>query len=201
MTEYGHKYHTLPADLNVKQIMDTWTVQPGYPVVTVIRNGSDVTITQQRYMLPQVDETDLSRWYVPITFETEAKRTEDGIPSFWLSNMDNITMTNVVDPNHWMYVNIKRAGYYRVNYDHKSWLTLSRNFNKLPPVIKGQLLDDALHLARAEILTYDIPLTFLMQLSNLEFDNVLPWAAATPGLNYLTHMLNREPAYEQYRVS
>lgn len=197
MTKHGHKFETLPNEMNVKEIMDSWTLQPGYPVVTVERNGTSVRISQQRYMLPKTNESDNSRWVIPISYETQANRSQIGVPSYWLSNSKNITLTNVVNPEHWFYVNIKRSGYYRVNYDHNSWLNLTRKYTDLPPVILAQLIDDALNLARAEILSYDIPLTFLLK---LRASDILPWASATSAIEYLNDMLNREPAYEHFRV-
>ena len=39
--------NNLPADLSVKTIMDTWTLQMGYPVITVdIKNDGTAMITQ-----------------------------------------------------------------------------------------------------------------------------------------------------------
>lgn len=48
------------------------------------------------------------------------------------------------------------------------------------------------------MITYDIPLTFLV---SLRTNDILPWAAAAPAIEYLTYMMNREPAYEYFRVS
>ncbi len=198
MTEFGHKHKTLPKDFDIKKIMDTWTLQSGYPVVTVVRNGTDVIISQQKYMLPSVDYEDTTRWFIPITYETKALRNQDTLPSYWLSNSKNITIANAVDTTHWMYLNIKRTGYYRVNYDYDSWVILSRSFGEFPSVVRAQLLDDALNLARAEILSYDIPLTFLLGLGHTD---VLPFAATEKSIQYLTYMINREPSYEHFRVS
>lgn len=198
MTEYGHKYGTLDKEKDIKKIMDTWTVQSGYPVVTVSRTGSDVTISQHKYALPEINVEDKTRWFIPITFETKAQRTQNSIPTLWLSNSENITILNMVEPTDWMYVNINRSGYYRVNYDYNSWIILVRNFNQFPEVTRAQLIDDSLHLARAEVLSYDIPLTFLLKLNEKE---ILAWAAVSSGIGYLTDMLNREPAYEYFRVS
>lgn len=178
--------------------MDTWTLQAGYPVVTVTRNGTDVVISQQRYMLPEIDHSDDRRWFIPITFETKALRSPD-TPTYMLSNSDNITISDIVDPAHWLYVNIKRTGYYRVNYDYQSWVILSRSYDELPVVTKAQLIDDSLQLARAEILSYDIPLTFLLKLRG-KHDDILSWSAADDGISYLKRMLIREPAYEQFRA-
>ena len=38
-------------DINVKEVMDTWTLQMGYPVIKVTRNGGKVTATQERFLL------------------------------------------------------------------------------------------------------------------------------------------------------
>ena len=38
MTNAAHEAGTLPKDLTIKDIMDTWTLQMGYPVITVTRS-------------------------------------------------------------------------------------------------------------------------------------------------------------------
>lgn len=138
-------------------------------------------------------------WNIPITYATEANPDHNNtVPLYWLRKSINLTIPNAVGPEQWIYFNIRRSSYYRVNYDYDSWAMLSRNYGKFPYVIIAQLIDDSLNLARAEVISYDIPLTFLM---NLRYQDVLPWAAATSGIEYLTNMLIREPAYEHFRVS
>ena len=46
MTEAAHEDGVLYEDLTVKQIMDTWTLQMGYPVLTVQRFDSSLQVTQ-----------------------------------------------------------------------------------------------------------------------------------------------------------
>lgn len=44
LTEEAHKNNILPKSLTVKTIMDTWTLQTGYPVITVNRNYNKKTV-------------------------------------------------------------------------------------------------------------------------------------------------------------
>ncbi|XP_052836414.1 aminopeptidase N isoform X4 [Drosophila gunungcola] len=205
LTQHGHAEGTLPKDLNVKEIMDSWITQPGYPVVTVERRGMDLALRQERFLLPSKNPADLSSWFIPITFETEGLHKGDNIPSHWMRSQDeeDLIVANVFASSNnsedVVYLNLNRQGYYRVNYDMTSWLALKKKFGSLPTITRAQLLDDALHLSQAEYLSYDIPLTFLMELFNAVSDELL-WSAAKPGLNYLINNLKREPAYETFRA-
>lgn len=198
MTEFGHEYNTLPKNLTVKTIMDSWTLNAGYPILTVQLDGTSLKLTQQHYALPIVNKSDTQTWHIPSTYVVQSDTTQTNIVHTWLPNSSEIVLPNAVQPKQWFYFNLERAGYYRVNYDYKSWLSLIRNYDYLPNTTVAQLADDALNLARAEVITYDIPLTFIMKLRG---GDILPWSAAISGIEYLTNMLNREPAYEQFRVS
>jgi len=48
LTLAAHEDGILPQDVTVKMIMDTWTLQMGYPVVKVTRSpdGTSATLTQ-----------------------------------------------------------------------------------------------------------------------------------------------------------
>lgn len=199
MTDAGHKHQTLPEDLTVKDIMDSWTLQAGYPILNVTRTGTSITISQKRYLLPELNQNDTQFWNIPITYTTQSNPDHtNAVPSHWLRKSENLTLSDAVGAEQWFYFNAHRSGYYRVSYDYGSWVALIRNFDQIPDVIIAQLIDDALNLARAEVISYDIPLTFLMK---LRFKDILPWAAATSGIQYITNMLIREPAYEHFRVS
>lgn len=202
MTQEAHSHQVLAEDLHIKTIMDTWTLQAGFPVVTVTRSNtsSDIVLTQHRYMLSTSNVSDSSLWYIPINFESQGHRTQDKMPTHWMNKTKSLTIRDAVNPKHWMYVNIQRIGYYRVNYDKNSWLMLCKNFYDLPEITQGQLLDDSLQLARAQQLSYDIPLWLLQLLSSSEKYNVVQWSAAAQGIGFLTNMLSREPANEQFQV-
>lgn len=62
MTEQSLESKPLPQNATVKEIMDTWTLQIGFPVVTARRQANDeLVIDQERYLLnresPEKDQT------------------------------------------------------------------------------------------------------------------------------------------------
>ena len=67
-TLFYYRDGTLPADLSVKTVMDTWTLQTGFPTLTVNRNYADNTakLSQVNFksIIPILDfnsKTDLLR--------------------------------------------------------------------------------------------------------------------------------------------
>lgn len=196
MTDFGHKYESLPNHLTVKEIMDSWTLQPGYPVVMATRKNNSVVITQQRFVFPTPKANDTSKWYIPITYATDDGRVEQR----WLTpEMNELVLENVLEGSEWMYLNVHRKGYYRVHYDYHLTLMLSKHYINFPEVTRAQIIDDALHLARAQLVSYDVPLTFLLRMAEKSKD-VLSWMAASKGLEYLDQMLVRESAYDAFKT-
>ena len=53
--------------MSVKEIMDTWTLQAGYPVVTVNTDGHGKAVVTQQRFFPVEGKTDGSRWWIPLT--------------------------------------------------------------------------------------------------------------------------------------
>lgn len=185
----------------LKEIMDSWTSQTaGYPVVTVSRNGNDVILSQQRYFLPQTDANDSTRWFIPISYASARNPIGSEIPQFWMSNTEKqITLEDIANENEFIYINVNRTGYYRVNYDQTGWFTIIKNLSIFSDVTRAQLIDDSFNLARADLTGYDIPITFGIILRQIP-NEYLSWWAFANGLEYITNMIRREPAFENYRT-
>lgn len=172
----------------------------GYPVVTLRRNGSDVIITQESFRLPEKDLNDNKKWFVPISYSTGERQPDTEIPEYWLTPKDDsIVIENVVSTTDYIYLNVNRTGYYRVNYDTESWKYLIRNLVTIPSSTRAQLVDDSFYLARANIIPYDFPLTIGLILRKVP-DDFESWTAFEDGIRYLTNMVKREPAYEAFRT-
>ncbi len=78
LTKVAHADGTLDKQITVKDIMDTWTLRKGYPVVQVNRAGNDFIVTQKWFLLNplnkiqnnDVNEYNKYKWFVPFTYTT-----------------------------------------------------------------------------------------------------------------------------------
>jgi aminopeptidase N len=79
---------TLSADLTVGDIMNTWTLQKGYPVVHVKRlSANQLNVSQKYFLLNPLNslqnnknntaEYDSYKWYVPFTYTTKVSPNFD----------------------------------------------------------------------------------------------------------------------------
>jgi aminopeptidase N len=78
LTEVAHENQALPKKFTVKEIMDTWTLQVGYPIIRVERNydTNSAELTQSRYLSNRDrtrDETDFC-WWIPLTYTNSEEK-------------------------------------------------------------------------------------------------------------------------------
>ncbi|XP_026540484.1 aminopeptidase N isoform X1 [Notechis scutatus] len=183
---------------NVKTIMDRWTLQMGFPVLTV--NTTSGIITQQHFLLDP--ESPVERpspfnytWIVPISWLSTGKEAE----VYWLteSSAQNANFSISADPAQWLLLNINVVGYFRVNYDLANWEKLMSQLNadlqKIPVLNRAQIIDDAFNLARAKHVGSDLALSTTRYLSRER--EYLPWDTALDNLDYFRLMFDRSEVY------
>ncbi|TTZ20721.1 Thyrotropin-releasing hormone-degrading ectoenzyme [Bagarius yarrelli] len=161
-------------DINIKQVMDVWTLQMGYPVVTISKNerlANLVTINQEHFI-----------------YDMEAKSRSPDIFN---------NSVGYIDERTWLLGNINQTGYFRVNYDLYNWRLIIQQLMINPALIpvgnRAGLIDDVFNLARAGYLPQNIPLQIICYLS--EEDEFLPWHAASRALYQLDKLLDRTKDY------
>ncbi len=173
-------------------------MQPGFPVVNVTLKGKDIILTQERYMLPYKLKNDTSKWFVPVSIWTSKKIPNTEIPEYWLK--DEITTIRNIDTDvDFIFININRTAYYRVNYDSRLWKNLIENFEKIPQISRAQLVDDAFALARSQHIDYSIPMKLSTIIKNYLTDD-LTWWAFDNGIEFLTRVIRGEIIFENYRT-
>ncbi|XP_046806348.1 membrane alanyl aminopeptidase-like [Lucilia cuprina] len=206
-----HSYtNTIPSDLftiwkkywpaEFAQYADAYfasfTTQVGYPVVTFNRtSATEVEISQKRFLLKDFDTADPKLTYtVPITYTTSAEKNfENASPKFFLTQTPKTVTVN--KDATWVMGNIQESGYYRVNYDTKSWHQIhhklySNNWDGIHELNRAQVVDDLLNLARSGEMEYSLAFDVL---SYLETEtNYLPWTSAFNSFNYLNIRLGTD---------
>ncbi|XP_075431253.1 aminopeptidase N isoform X2 [Ascaphus truei] len=182
--------------LSIKQIMDTWVLQMGFPMVTI--NTLTGVITQKHFLLdPDSKVTRPSEfnytWIVPLTYTKNGAEQQ----SYWLKGVSETNNTFKTSGGEWLLANINVTGYYRVNYDDGNWGKiidqLETDHSAIPVINRAQIIDDAFNLARAKhILTTRALDTTLFLAKDVEY---MPWQAALGSLNYFTQMFDRTEVY------
>lgn len=117
LTEEAHRRGVLESDVDVKTVLDTWTVQTGYPLVTVTRNKNNrgLFIKQERFGLKSRDK---SCWWIPLSYTTaKISNFNDTTPKAWLKcSLDEKSYTSIKlakdlpDSSQWVIFNIQLAG-------------------------------------------------------------------------------------------
>ncbi|XP_074526657.1 endoplasmic reticulum aminopeptidase 1-like [Halichoeres trimaculatus] len=104
-------------ELDVRTIMDTWTLQEGFPLVTVEVRGREVRLSQERYL--KTDDPSLTEgflWQIPLTYMTSASST---VHRHLLKTKTGVLyLPEEVD---WVKFNVDMSGYYMVHYAGEGW--------------------------------------------------------------------------------
>uniref|UniRef100_A0A8C6ZBC6 Aminopeptidase n=1 Tax=Nothoprocta perdicaria TaxID=30464 RepID=A0A8C6ZBC6_NOTPE len=122
----------LPA--SVKKIMDSWTCQNGFPVLTL--NLSTGTISQEQFLNKRNDNNTATynkTWIVPISW----MRNGSSQPLLWLDESSKMFPEVQVSESEydWILLNVNLSGYYRVNYDELNLKRLARVLENDPKYV------------------------------------------------------------------
>ncbi|XP_053945161.1 aminopeptidase N [Anastrepha ludens] len=200
----------LDQNTTVKEIMDTWTLQTGFPVLTVTRspNTHIIHMEQQRFVfsnqsdLNYADDDKNPLWWIPITYTTSKELDfENTRPITWVprTKIYKIEDRNVSTAD-WFIFNIQETGYYRVNYDIDNWKAITahlmdpKKYQEIGPTNRAQLIDDVMNLARSAYLSYETALNMTLYLKH-ELDHV-PWKAAAGAFNFIDSMFVNQGDYD-----
>ncbi|KAG5846135.1 hypothetical protein ANANG_G00146560 [Anguilla anguilla] len=198
------------SDINIKEVMSGWTLQMGYPVVTISKNDSldgAVTIAQEHFVYnvdTKIREPQLSnlsfQWQIPLTLSVGNLTHISPESVIWVTNRTETHKLHPMGEETWLLGNINQTGYFRVNYDLQNWKLLIQQLMRNPDVIsvgnRAGLIDDVFNLARAGYLPQNIPLEMICYLpQEKEF---LPWHAASRSLYQLDKLLDRTEEYSVF---
>uniref|UniRef100_A0A673BY41 Aminopeptidase n=1 Tax=Sphaeramia orbicularis TaxID=375764 RepID=A0A673BY41_9TELE len=152
-------------ELDVRAIMDTWTLQEGFPLVTVEVRGREVRLSQERYL--KTDDPSLTEgflWQIPLTYITSASNT---VHRFLLkTRTDVLYLPEEVD---WVKFNVDMCGYYMVHYAGDGWNSiiklLHHNHTALSSNDRASLIHNIFQLVSVGKVRLDTALELSLYLS------------------------------------
>ncbi|MDE1828956.1 MAG: M1 family metallopeptidase [Thaumarchaeota archaeon] len=94
----------------VRQMMNTWVRQIGYPIIEATLYDSKIKLSQKRFLLEASAKPQRGSWMIPISV-----RVEDKVITKMMKNS-----TTIPYHGNWFKVNDGQKGFYRVRYDEDS---------------------------------------------------------------------------------
>jgi len=197
-----HKYsNTTTADLwaalsgasgkPVNEVATGWTEQPGFPIVKARRDeGGKVGLFQERFVVNYKNPRPLE-WKIPLTYGLLGQA-----PSSKLMAGKSDVLEDIVADQAFK-LNIDDAGFYRVQYDPKSWDQLVGVLDQLSLADRVNLLSDTWALVQAN----RAPLaTFIRLVSELPSTIELPqWDQVMTAFDYIDRLLVGRPEREKFQ--
>uniref|UniRef100_A0A8C2RTT1 Aminopeptidase n=1 Tax=Capra hircus TaxID=9925 RepID=A0A8C2RTT1_CAPHI len=103
--------------LDVKTMMNTWTLQKGFPLITITVRGRNVHMKQDEL---SVFLSLRLLWHVPLTFITSKS---DAVQRFLLKTRTDVLI--LPEEVEWIKFNVGMNGYYIVHYEDDGWDSLT----------------------------------------------------------------------------
>ncbi|XP_073980169.1 aminopeptidase N-like isoform X2 [Rhodnius prolixus] len=212
LTDRAHKEGTLSKDMTVKEVMSSWTLQTGYPVVTVERNYKlgTVQVSQKRYLEIPPEGKDASTmeskscWWVPLTYTTHSEHDFNNTTTKeWLKCGQPLQLKDVAKADEWLILNINFAGVYRVQYDDRNWRMIiktinSDNYKMISPSNRASLLIDVFAFAWRGDVDYSLAFEVLSYLTRET--EYIPISTGLERLLAIDQMLKRTPSYGHFEA-
>ena len=197
-----HQYsNTLTADLwtaisecagfNVAQIMDSWCLKVGFPVVKVeSRDGNVLKLSQSRFFSGGEESKEDHLWSIPLHGCNEKGEVT--------SALFNSQKCDFTCGGEYVKLNAGQTSFVRVNYDEKGWKALQAPISSLalPAVDRLGVIMDAFALAKAGMMSTAVTLDLCKAYKN---ENCYPvWSALASGLSEVTEICSGAPFFSKY---
>ena len=128
----------------ISEIAAGWTERPGFPIVKVRRDeGGKVSLRQERFTINQRNALPFE-WKIPLTYSVLGQAPQSRLLSEKTDYVENIPDGQALK------LNVNGAGYYRVQYDPRSWDLLVASLGELNVEDRVNLAGDAWALVQAD---------------------------------------------------
>ena len=140
-------------------MMDSWTQQKNYPLITAVLSEGRLTLRQSPFVMLE-NRTAVAAmaagseshtpplWYVPLRCRVHRR---SGLLAVRLNNTVSVTVPAPRQAS-WYYCNVNKTGVYRVTYPRENWEALEdlllAGSSHLSVEDRGAIIDDAFSLNR-----------------------------------------------------
>eukprot|EP01114_Cavostelium_apophysatum_P005775 TRINITY_DN1694_c0_g2_i1.p1 TRINITY_DN1694_c0_g2~~TRINITY_DN1694_c0_g2_i1.p1 ORF type:complete len:972 (+),score=281.68 TRINITY_DN1694_c0_g2_i1:412-3327(+) len=177
-------------DRILPELMNTWTLQTGYPLVEVTTNATYATLTQRRFILGDNSPSN-ETWYVPVIASTSTSGRNEDVS---IQKGSSSSFQYQASTDGYLMLDKDGTGFFRVLYHHENYQKLAdqllQDHEVLPVAFRCSLLDDAFNLATAGRLNISEALHLGEYLKN-ERDFTV-WITAIKSLNNINDLLQLE---------
>ncbi|XP_036373081.1 glutamyl aminopeptidase isoform X1 [Megalops cyprinoides] len=195
--------------LPVEAIMDTWTKQMGYPVLSLSLTGAEASLTQKRFLLdPNADPSQPAspfgyKWTIPIQWHSLGSNN-NGTVMFDIAQSE-LTVTGYNSAaDGLLKVNRDHMGFYRVNHHDNMWSTISQqlltNHLEFYTADRCGYIDDVFALGRANVLDYGNAFNLTKYLGAEK--EYIVWDRVASSISYINDMLMDDrtlyPKFQKY---
>ncbi|XP_015127629.1 thyrotropin-releasing hormone-degrading ectoenzyme-like isoform X2 [Diachasma alloeum] len=175
----GYNEMKVSPHLNIKEIMNPWLEQRGYPLLKVTRNYKTgiISITQS----DGENSESGNLWTIPINYATTSRPDFSSTrPMYFMRRANHSLVLDRIDRNDGIILNIQQTGFYRVDYDWENWKRIiaylnSENYHKIHVLNRAQLLNDVVYFSERDERYYELLVDMAMYLRRET--NLLPWMA------------------------
>ncbi|KAE8678719.1 Aminopeptidase M1 [Hibiscus syriacus] len=148
----------------VDRIMNSWTKQKGYPVLSVRLKNQTLEIKQSQFLYNDSDGRGL--WTIPITYSCGNYDSEKSFLMEKKSETHDIKdfVSDINDPAcSWIKLNVEQVGFFRVKYDDglAAKLRYATENKCLSVTVRLGILDDSFALCMARQVSLTSLLTFM----------------------------------------
>ncbi|XP_026576023.1 aminopeptidase Q isoform X2 [Pseudonaja textilis] len=176
---------------SVKIIMDSWTFQKGFPLLTVDFSTGNIS---QEPIFSEKGESNSKTWIIPISWIRNGTLQ----PLVWLDKHSKIFPEMKISDSEqdWIILNVNMTAYCRIIYDQNDWRRLAKVLEDdpkaIPSVNRLHLMADSFHLKWSNHTGYETPLYLTKYLA--KEDDLAVWEMALDALGiFHTNFLLRDP--------
>ncbi|XP_076006763.1 leucyl-cystinyl aminopeptidase [Genypterus blacodes] len=159
-----------PQQVTVSEMMSSWTLQKGFPLVIVSRKGDQVTLTQEPFLLTADNSRHTSSlWHIPVTYINDSCSLAPECKQVFTLKTKSATL-KIPESVKWLKLNYKNSGFYIVHYGNESWAALidalKNNVSVLTHEDRASLIHNTFALSRLGRVSLHQVLSLLNYMTN-----------------------------------